>query len=224
MNIIAFDTSSDVFSLALAAEEKTFFLEINGGRKHSELIMDASSALMDLAGLAKKDLNAAACMEGPGSFTGLRIGFSAAKGLALALGIPLLPVPTLDCAAFPFSFWPGFVLPVMDAKKNAFFAALYLQGERVSPFLDEGAEELTRLIAAGREKYFRDGEAPLLLTGPAAPLLFPRLASFRPSLDPFHSRSRAGELLKLAGKTGILDKTGAGPLYLRKSDAELNGT
>ncbi|MDR0600538.1 MAG: tRNA (adenosine(37)-N6)-threonylcarbamoyltransferase complex dimerization subunit type 1 TsaB [Treponema sp.] len=228
MNIIAFDTAADVFSLALKAGERRYFLEIGGGQKHSELIMDAAEALTRLAGLSKEDLSAAACMEGPGSFTGLRIGFAAAKGLALARGIPLIPVPTLDCAAAPLSFWPGPVMPVMDAKKNAFFAALYWGGERISPYMDAGPNALAAALAAAladRAGPAAPGGAGPLLTGPGAGPLFPLLAPRFPglALDPAHARARGMELLTLAEQAVIRDCTARGPLYLRKSDAELNG-
>jgi tRNA threonylcarbamoyladenosine biosynthesis protein TsaB len=161
-------------------------------------------------------------MEGPGSFTGLRIGFAAAKGIALALGIPVIAVPTLDCMAHSLSFWPGLVLPSMDAKKNAFFAALYRQGEKISPYMDSTPEELAAALAPFLEK---EGESSLLLTGPGALLLFASLSPRFPQIrtDPQYRRTHAGELLNLAPKRSILDHTGSGPLYIRKSDAELNG-
>jgi len=240
MNILAFDTATDTFALALAVEagtpdkEQRYYLEISGGRRHSELIMDGADTLLTMAGLKKAELDGAACMEGPGSFTGLRIGFATAKGLALALGIPLIPVPTLDCLAAPLSFWPGIVLPVMDAKKRAFFTALYRRGERLGDFLDIGLEDLAaRVREAEPSKPFH---GPLLVTGPAAPLAFPGLAAAFPqtALDPAWRRAHTEELLNFSVKRGIVttdrlsgSKKGrssfdSGPLYLRKSDAELN--
>ena len=236
MNIIAFDTAADTFALGLAVEagtpdkEQRYYLEISGGRRHSELIMDGADALLRMAELKKEDLDGAACMEGPGSFTGLRIGFAAAKGLALALGIPLIPVPTLDCLAAPFSFWPGIVLPVMDARKNAFFTALYRGGERLGDYLDSDTENL---IVRVKEA---EPSPALLVTGPAAPLAFPGLAAVFPqtALDPAWRRARTAELLNFAVKRSIvitdtlygsekgLPSFDSGPMYLRRSDAELN--
>jgi tRNA threonylcarbamoyladenosine biosynthesis protein TsaB len=227
--IIGFDTAADILALGLALADpagpgfqgKRYYLEIDGGQKHSELVMDATDTITALAGLKKEALTAAACMEGPGSFTGLRIGFAAAKGIALALHIPVIPVPTLDCMAAPFSFWPGIVVPSIDARKNAFFAALYRGGNRISPSMDCTPEELIEALGshAGQN---RDG---LLLTGPGTPLLYPALAAAFPKLyaDPSCRRSRIAELLNLAGNVDILDYVNSGPVYIRKSDAELNG-
>jgi tRNA threonylcarbamoyladenosine biosynthesis protein TsaB len=235
VNIIAFDTASDTFALGLAVEagkqgnEKRYYLEISGGGRHSELIMDGADTLLRMAGLKKEELGGTACMKGPGSFTGLRIGFAAAKGIALALGIPLISIPTLDCISLSFSFWPGIVLPVMDAKKNAFFTALYRRGERIGDYMDIEAEKLCVLLKK------TDASPSLLVTGPAAPLAFPGLAAAFPktTADPACQRSHSGELLNLAINQIILKKEGlinsekemysphSGPLYLRKSDAEL---
>jgi len=231
MTLIAFDTASDVFSLGLAVKKQKlrYYLEIAGGQKHSELIMDAADTLLRMAGVAKTELEGSVCMEGPGSFTGLRIGFAAAKGLALALGIPVIPVPTLDCMAAPFSFWPGIVLPLLDAKKNAFFTALYRNGKPVSGYLDIGMEELIKTITLHTESSRCSGtSSSLLITGPAASLAFPVLTEAFPGTlaDTFRERGYAVELLNFASEGRIMLASGkekSGPLYLRKSDAELNG-
>lgn len=227
MSIIAFDTAADIFSVGLLANEKYFFLAIDGGQRHSELIMDAANTLLGIAAIAKKDLEAVTCMEGPGSFTGLRIGFAAAKGLALALGIPIVPIPTLDCMANPYSFWPGIVLPVIDAKKNSFFTALYKQGKRISPYLDITMNELIITVAAAKAEQNLINSA-LLITGPAMPLVINKLSEAFPGAVSYKSSKLgfAGELLNLFLEKDIVNNEtadfSAGPIYLRKSDAELN--
>jgi tRNA threonylcarbamoyladenosine biosynthesis protein TsaB len=160
-------------------------------------------------------------MKGPGSFTGLRIGFAAVKGMALALGIPIVSVPTLDCMAFPHSSWPGIVLPAADAKKSRYFTALYRRGERFSEYMDAPAEQIARSL---------DSMEPILLTGPGANKLFSELKAFIPTErlaeDPNACRGKARELLEIVQKerlTGNEAELHAGPMYLRKSDAELKG-
>ncbi|MDR0447503.1 MAG: tRNA (adenosine(37)-N6)-threonylcarbamoyltransferase complex dimerization subunit type 1 TsaB [Treponema sp.] len=227
LTILAFDTASDLLALGLSVNEQRYFLEIDSGRKHSELIMDAADTLFRIAGIAKTELDAVACMEGPGSFTGLRIGFSAAKGIALSLGgIPVIPVPTLDCLAAPFSFWPGIVLPLMDAKKNAYFTALYRGKKRISPCLDIGMDDLIKEID---HSFKTDTELSpsLFLTGPGLPLALPGLAAVFPetTADCTWKRGHAAELLNFAVERSIFMKENktydSGPLYLRKSDAEM---
>jgi tRNA threonylcarbamoyladenosine biosynthesis protein TsaB len=227
--MLAFDAATEVLSVGLENNGKRFYLTIDGGQKHSEKIMDAADMLLGIAGTSKSELEAAACMEGPGSFTGLRIGFAAAKGLSFALGIPIIPVPTLDCMAASSAHWPGIVLPVIDAKKKAFFTSLYYRGKRLSPYLDIGLPALISLITDTCIRQRINSSSPaLLVTGPAAPLVLSDITAAFPGTvsDCACKRGYATELLNLAGKMIIFKKEAdvfsAGPLYLRKSDAELN--
>lgn len=222
MNILAIDSAGEVLSAALAVGEDVWYMETDSGGRHSELLIECADSLCKSAGISPHDLGMALCMKGPGSFTGLRIGYSTVKGLALALGIPFTAIPTLDCLAFPLSVWPGLVLPSMDAKKGCFFAALYRAGERLTRYLDASPETLAEeALKAGFS-----GQEPLVLTGSGAKMLFSALADHLPSeymmIDPCFKRGRAQELLKIAGN-GILNAVNdSGLLYLRKSDAELN--
>jgi tRNA threonylcarbamoyladenosine biosynthesis protein TsaB len=219
MNILALDTSAAVLSVALSTGTESWYFEMDGALRHGELIMDAVDRLMGIAGLAPTDLELVACMKGPGSFTGLRIAFAAAKGMALALGIPMTSVPTLDCMAAPLTAWPGIVLPAMDAKKDRFFAALYRNGVRESDYLDATPAEIAAEIIAKAEK-----DEPVMLTGPAADLLPEKLSlpGSRFFIDPAGKRGKARELLAIIKNRDIVGAEDSGPLYLRKSDAELS--
>ncbi|GHV74475.1 hypothetical protein AGMMS49940_17770 [Spirochaetia bacterium] len=219
MNILALDTAGAVLSLALSSGTEVWYFEMDGGLRHGELLMDGVDRLLTGAGMEPADLECVACMQGPGSFTGLRIGFAAAKGLALALGIPLVSVPTLDCMALPPAAWPGPVLPAMDAKKDRFFTALYSNGVRESDYLDASPAEIAGMISGT--------EDPVLLSGPAAEQLRDSINALtgdrrRFFIDPSGKRGKARELLDIITKRGILAQNAeAGPLYVRKSDAEL---
>jgi tRNA threonylcarbamoyladenosine biosynthesis protein TsaB len=247
MNILAIDTAGAALSAALSSPEGTFLTEIDAGTRHSELLMEVIDGLFKTAGLKKSaDLDAVACMKGPGSFTGLRIGYAAAKGLSLSLDIPLFTAPTLDCMAYPHSAWPGLVLPVMDAKKSCFFGAFYRGGERLTDFLDAGPdtlEEIAERCGLLSEMIFSDktGGERIFMTGPAAGLLYPLLsdrevaqqaaaqfvAAQKWVKDPGISSGKARELLEIVKDSVILqenesEREDSGPFYLRKSDAELN--
>ena len=225
MNILAMDTSGDVLSLVLSSSRGKWGVEIDAGTRHSELLMEWIDKLFCSAGLEPGDLELVACMKGPGSFTGLRIGFAAAKGLSLALGIPMVAVPTLDCLSCGLSVWPGLVLPVMDAKKNCFYAALYRGGSLLTEYMDADPETIIRTL----EHHRIPGETAAI-TGPGAELFLSRLDKLGPaegfSLDPQFFRGKAFELLKFIENRDIIDTDESdiysGPLYLRKSDAELN--
>jgi tRNA threonylcarbamoyladenosine biosynthesis protein TsaB len=222
MNILALDTAAEVLSVALSTEAGVWYFEADSGLRHGDMLMDAADRLLSDAGIEGADLDLAACMQGPGSFTGLRVAFAAAKGLSLSLGIPMVTVPTLDCMAAPWDSWPGIVLPVLDARKDRFYAALYRRGRRLTGHLDAAPGEL----AAALKTAGAAGDGPILLTGPAAHLALEKLS--KPAeffVDPGARRGKARELLDTIKKNGILatgEEFYSGPLYLRKSDAELN--
>ena len=224
MNILALDTAGDVFSAALATENGFWYNEVNAGSSHSELLMECIDCLFKLSKSPPEELNMIACMKGPGSFTGLRIGFSTAKGLAMALGIPYVSIPTLDCMAYAFSAWPGIILPVIDAKKGCFFSAFYRGYSRLSEYSDLPPDLIVDMI----DKIRLSENEPLVLTGPGAALFLSRLPSDhvlkKTLLTPNNNRGRAWELLELSKSVNIKERleTEAGPVYLRKSDAELN--
>ncbi|MCL2138133.1 MAG: tRNA (adenosine(37)-N6)-threonylcarbamoyltransferase complex dimerization subunit type 1 TsaB [Treponema sp.] len=223
MNLLAIDTASEKFSAAVNAGGETWLFQADAGLRHSELLMDGIDNLMNKAALQPSDLSGVLCMGGPGSFTGLRIGFSAAKGLALSLGIPFAPVPTLECMAWPFSSLPLPVMPVIDAKQGAFFCALFYKGSRLCPDMDAKPAAIAQKIA---------DESQALLLGPGAALLHERLMSL-PIDDALKNRIFLGKdltwgnaetLLRIAHEknifSGFTPDYSSGPVYLRKSDAE----
>jgi len=248
MNLLAIDTATEKFSVALAAMRNgcrdTWLFEADAGMRHSELVMDGADILMQKAALRPSDIEGVVCMGGPGSFTGLRIGFSLAKGLALSLGIPFAPIPTLDCLAWPLFSWPGIAVPVLDAKKKAFFCALYRNGGRICQDMDATPDEIAIVLAESLSSRPKTGILEqALLFGPGAEMLHRELmllqkndsntAGIKAAL--IYGKSvrwgNAETLLEVALETRAFDKSDnaeigdnlfAGPEYIRKSDAELN--
>ncbi|OLC39098.1 MAG: tRNA (adenosine(37)-N6)-threonylcarbamoyltransferase complex dimerization subunit type 1 TsaB, partial [Candidatus Rokubacteria bacterium 13_1_40CM_4_69_5] len=125
MRVLAVETSTLAGGVALLDGERIrgeYSLDVSA--THSERLMPAIDRVLTDAGWTPADLQGLAAAVGPGSFTGLRIGLSAVKGLALALGIPIAAVPTLDAmaASLPFASLP--VCPVLDARKGEVYCAL----------------------------------------------------------------------------------------------------
>lgn len=102
--ILAIETSGSLCSVALLLDEKRY-REINISDKHvhSEKLLGMVDAVLKMSGTSIQDLSHIAVSNGPGSFTGLRIGLSAAKGLAFGAKLPILPVPTFDAFALEIS-------------------------------------------------------------------------------------------------------------------------
>jgi len=230
MNLLAIDTATEQFSVALAAGENSLLFEADAGLRHSELVMDIINMLMDKAALKPRDLSGVVCMGGPGSFTGLRIGFAIAKGLALSLGIPFAAIPTLDCIARPFAAWPGLVVPALDAKKGAFFCALYQDGKRLCPDMDAPPDEIASAMSAAISAAPPPGQ--ILLTGPAAPLLYEKVYTPESKLNLNPGKGlrwgNAQTLLHIARETSCITQCNTdpscGPVYIRKSDAEIQAS
>jgi tRNA threonylcarbamoyladenosine biosynthesis protein TsaB len=222
VNILAIDTATEILSASLKTDKGQWYIEIDAGLRHSELFMEMCENLTNMAEISRQDLNLIACMQGPGSFTGLRIGFAAAKGMSTALGIPFISIPTLDCMAYPYSFWPGYVLPVIDAKKQCFFTALYHQDTLIHDYADVQIEEILS---------FLPDDKPIVVCGPAAELFAKKTQeishSFTFIFDTKNKSAYAKNLLDKAENRYIIneskgDSPVSGPMYLRKSDAELS--
>ena len=102
--ILAFETSENICGVCIYfSDEKYFSTSVNLKHSHSEKIFEITENLLKLSNIKIADLDAIAVSEGPGSFTGLRIGFSAAKGIAFGANIPLIPVPTYEAFALQLS-------------------------------------------------------------------------------------------------------------------------
>lgn len=128
--ILAIETATANLGVALYdGEVVRASVQFNRGNAHDELLVPLCRDIVDHAGLTMQDLRAICVSAGPGSFTGLRIGMAAAKGMALGLNLPLAVVPTLDAAAEGVARrWPhaGSTLAVcIDARREHVYAAVY---------------------------------------------------------------------------------------------------
>ena len=134
MKALALDTATPIGALALVDQDQGLLAEssLPAGEPHSKLLMPEIDRMFSRAGLSIQDLDLIAVGLGPGSFTGLRIGLAAAKGLALASGKPLVGVGTLDTLARSFhGAHDGPICVVIDARKNQLYAAFFKGYERI---------------------------------------------------------------------------------------------
>ncbi|MBM4275457.1 MAG: tRNA (adenosine(37)-N6)-threonylcarbamoyltransferase complex dimerization subunit type 1 TsaB [Deltaproteobacteria bacterium] len=161
MLLLALDTATDKGSLALAADGRLlgeYSLETAG--TYLRHLLPGLEALLKAAGREPQDIGAIAVSQGPGNFTGLRIGLATAKGLALARGCPLVAVSTLEVLAAQFPFHPHPIGVIIDARRREVFFALYRCPEE-TPQLLAGPERLTLEELPARLT------SPMLLAGPA---------------------------------------------------------
>lgn len=126
MRILALDTSGQVASVAILINDKiTAQYSINHNMTHSVTMMPMLESIMKLTGIELNEIDAIAIAAGPGSFTGLKIGSATAKGLAYALDIPIIPVPTTMALASNLFIKDGLVCPIMDARRERVYSGLY---------------------------------------------------------------------------------------------------
>ena len=125
--ILNLETATKNCSVAIAKDGKTILCKemAEAGYSHAEkLHVFIEDCLQELQ-LTSKDLSAVAVSQGPGSYTGLRIGVSAAKGLCFALDIPLIAIDTLQVLASQVSISEGIIIPMIDARRMEVYAAIF---------------------------------------------------------------------------------------------------
>lgn len=124
--LLAIDTVSSSLGLALMQDGRTVYkLSMLQKSRHAEALMPAVNTALQALEWRPEDLQAIAVTVGPGSFTGVRIGVCSAKGLAYALGIPVLQVNALDALAENATGWADYAFAAMDARNHQVYAALY---------------------------------------------------------------------------------------------------
>lgn len=156
--ILNIETATKNCSVALAKEGKTILCReiAEEGYSHAERLHVFISEIIDEAGIQMKDLTAVAVSQGPGSYTGLRIGVSAAKGLCYALDIPMLAVDTLQVLASKVSITDGLIVPMIDARRMEVYSAVF------SSALEKKREVLAEIID---ENSFMDFSEKLYFIG-----------------------------------------------------------
>lgn len=125
--ILNIETATKNCSVAIAKDGKTIICKeiAEEGYSHAERLHVFIEAIIQEAGITFKELNAIAVSQGPGSYTGLRIGVSAAKGLCYALEIPLIAVETLQVLALQVKSANGLIIPMIDARRMEVYSAVF---------------------------------------------------------------------------------------------------
>ncbi|MBR5116374.1 MAG: tRNA (adenosine(37)-N6)-threonylcarbamoyltransferase complex dimerization subunit type 1 TsaB [Lachnospiraceae bacterium] len=126
MKILAIEASGQVAAVALAESGRLVAeYRIDHRKTHSQTLVPMLNELRRMTELDLHTLDAIAVTAGPGSFTGLRIGAATAKGMAYALHIPIVPVPTTDAIAWQLYGEEGIICPMMDARRDQVYTGLY---------------------------------------------------------------------------------------------------
>ena len=221
MLILAFETSAKAGSVAL--HDGTCLLGesyCNTGLTHSQTLMTMAEDLLKSCGKTPQDVTAVAVAAGPGSFTGVRIGVAAAKGFAWGKQIPCYGVSTLEAMALGLGLQEGYVLPVMDARREQVYNGLfYVEKGQLQRSCPDRAISLSALA-----EEIKMLEGPIFLVGDGSILCYNTLKEQIPGLvlppeHRMHQRA-AGVALAALQNPGDGDGNALTPNYLRLSQAE----
>ena len=159
--ILNIETATKNCSVALAKEGKTIFSKeiAEEGYSHAERLHVFIEEIIKEVGITLQDLSAVAVSQGPGSYTGLRIGVSAAKGLCYALNIPLIAIDTLQALASQVTISNGLIIPMIDARRMEVYSAVF------APNLEQKREVLAEIIT---ENSFENLQGTLYFIGDCA--------------------------------------------------------
>lgn len=224
MLILAFETSAKAASVALLEDGKLLGESYqNTGLTHSQTILVMAEDLLKQCGKTVSDLTAVAVANGPGSFTGVRIGAAAAKGLAWGGELPLVGTSTLASMAASLGTCRGYICPVMDARRSQVYNALFhadcgnytrIREDRAIS-LKELGEDLQNL------------SEPIFLVGDGSLLCYNTLLGSVPNLvlPPEHRMHQRASGVALEAHRMLLegqcaDAASLTPNYLRLSQAE----
>jgi len=225
MKVLGIDTSTPCGSIGLIHGQNVISEYIlNVSVTHSERLLGAIDLVLRRAGCALDDLDGFAISLGPGSFTGVRIGVSTVKGLAYAVQKPVVGVSTLDVLASQVSPTPYLICPIIDARKGEVYSAFYRYEEsdrpkRLSEFQALRPEVLSRMLNE-RTIFLGDG---VKAYGDDLRNWLKSFAIFSPPTLHIPYGSAVARLgVELLQRGEVLDLAAFTPLYVRRSDAELN--
>ena len=224
MIILGIDTSTKCGSVALISEEEILGeIKLNLEVTHSERLLLIIDSLLKWSKVTLKDLSGIAVTKGPGSFTGLRIASSIAKGLCYANNIPLLSCSTLEALASNINYSSYKICPVLDAKRNEVYTALFENKGSGLP------KRLTKDVAIPLSDFLERIDKDTIFLGNNIYQFIKEIKNKLGKKAHFvlDNKNQISSLnvayigLKKYKKGTIEDIETFAPVYLRKSDAEL---
>ena len=162
MKILALESSAKAASVCLTEDGKLVSQYFqNSGLTHSKTLLKMAEDMLNSLGLTVKDVDLVACAHGPGSFTGIRIGVAAAKGLAWGADLKLCGVSTLEAMAYGFADRESEIIcPVMDARRGQIYNGLFtVENGSIKRLSPDRAISIAQLI----EEMKQEGKTPLLV-------------------------------------------------------------
>ena len=223
MLILGLDSSAVAGSCALceiSGEKKTVIASsfVNTRLTHSQTLLPMAEEMLKSSGNELKDIDLLAVNSGPGSFTGIRIGVSAVKGIAFALSKPCVGVSTLHSLAYNLAGFDCIACTVMDARCNQFYNALFeINNEKINRLTPDRAISAADLA----EEIHRYNNKKVILVGDGAELAYKSINAENIALAPLTIRLQRAENTCLAAiEYESVSARELFPAYLRLPQAE----
>ncbi len=219
MITLAIDSTAKAASAAIL-RDSTVIAEYtqNTGHTHSETMLPMVDAVMKAAGMTPDKIDLFAISSGPGSFTGVRIGISLIKGMCFGKDKPIAALSSMDALARNLEGFCGVVCPVMDARRNQVYTAIYKNGVRQTEDMLIPCDELKEML--------KEYDCPIYFTGDGYDLAR-KLIDLPCVVDtPVRLRLQSAVSVALEGikcfneNKNIFTDTEVMPIYLRASQAE----
>ncbi len=178
MKILAIDSSSKPASASVTEDGKVLCeVFVNNGFTHSKTLMPVINDVLKHAEASLDEIDLCAVVTGPGSFTGVRIGVAAAKGLCFRLDIPCVSVSTLEAMAHNLACVKGYVCAIMDARCSQVYTATFRCGNSVERLTDDRAISISELL-----EHFETLDGDVYILGDGAGLVYSKLVLEKPDL------------------------------------------
>jgi tRNA threonylcarbamoyladenosine biosynthesis protein TsaB len=224
VRILSIDSSTETASCAVVEDNKLLGeINFNNEKQHSVVLMSMIDQLLTGIHLDINSIDGYVVSKGPGSFTGLRIGMSTAKGLAMGSNKPLISVSSLDSLAYNLAYAEGIICPILDALRNNVYTRLFRWKdnnlEALTDYLAISLDELVVLLHKYNEPVYFIGDAIYKHKDYLSKTI--QRAFFAPPHLNLTRSSSLGELgLRLLQQGVNEDINISTPIYLRKSQAE----
>ena len=222
MKILALESSAKAASCAILSDGELLASAWQAtGLTHSRTLLPMVEDMLKNSELSIQEMDAVAVAAGPGSFTGLRIGIAAVKGLAWAAEKPCIPVSTLEAMAWPLAHLEGNIVCAMDARRQQIYNAVFLaEGGELTRLREDRAVSLEEAAADVGEM-----DGPMTIVGDGAGLCFDFLTArgVECRLAPVHLRQQSAVGVAMAAwrrRGENLSAQELTPVYLRLSQAE----
>ena len=219
MKILALDSSAVAACAAIIDGDKIVAeYTQNTGHTHSETLLPLAERALDTAGISVDDIDLFAISAGPGSFTGVRIGISLIKGLTFGKNKPIASVSSLEALSYNLQGFDGIICPVMDARRNQVYTALFKDGKRLTEDMLIPCEELKEILSTYNE--------PIYFTGDGYALAQKNIQLDTICETPLRLRLQNAVSVALAAENNynknknIFTDSEVQPIYLRASQAE----